>query len=165
MGLFDFLFKNRPKPVGKYEGDFKMLDGYRPHFTTFGGSIYESELIRAAINARATHVSKLKIEMLGAARPGLRAKMQHAPNQFMTWSQFMYRLSTLLDVHNTAFICPIYDQFGKNNDLMQRFEQFKQTVQGDPKQIVQQMLNRGQITQDQFNRASQIANQMMRFMK
>lgn len=60
---------------------------------------------------------------------------------------------------------PIYDQFGKNNELMQRFEQFKQTVQGDPKQIVQQMLNRGQITQEQFNRASQIANQMMRFMK
>jgi len=60
---------------------------------------------------------------------------------------------------------PIYDQFGKNNDLMQRFEQFKQTVHGDPKQIVQQMLNRGQITQEQFNRASQIANQMMRFMK
>lgn len=60
---------------------------------------------------------------------------------------------------------PIYDQFGKNNDLMQRFEQFKQTVQGDPKQIVQQMLNRGQITQEQFNRASQLANQMMRFMK
>ena len=60
---------------------------------------------------------------------------------------------------------PIYDQFGKNNDLMQRFQQFKQTVQGDPKQIVQQMLNRGQITQEQFNRASQIANQMMRFMK
>ena len=60
---------------------------------------------------------------------------------------------------------PIYDQFGKNNDLMQRIEQFKQTVQGDPKQIVQQMLNRGQITQEQFNRASQIANQMMRFMK
>lgn len=60
---------------------------------------------------------------------------------------------------------PIYDQFGKNNDLMQRFDQFKKTVQGDPKQIVQQMLNRGQITQEQFNRASQIANQMMRFMK
>jgi len=60
---------------------------------------------------------------------------------------------------------PIYDQFGKNDDLMKRFEQFKQSVQGDPKQIVQQMLNRGQITQEQFNRASQIANQMMRFMK
>ena len=50
MGLFDFLFKNRPKPVGKYEGDFKMLDGYRPHFTTFGGSIYEYDGSHGCVN-------------------------------------------------------------------------------------------------------------------
>lgn len=113
MGLFDFLFKNRPKPVGKYEGSFQMLDGYRPHFTSFGGSIYESELIRAAINARATHISKLKVEMQGTARPALQNKMKHGPNEFQTWSQFMYRLATILDIHNTAFIVPIYDQFGE----------------------------------------------------
>ena len=68
MGLFDFLFKNRPKPVGKYEGSFQMLDGYRPHFTSFGGSIYESELIRAAINARATHMTSLA-NLPGCSRP------------------------------------------------------------------------------------------------
>lgn len=113
MGLFDFLFKNRPKPVGKYEGSFQMLDGYRPHFTSFGGSIYESELIRAAVNARATHISKLKVEMQGTARPALQNKMKHGPSQFQTWSQFMYRLATILDIHNTAFIVPIYDQFGE----------------------------------------------------
>lgn len=113
MGLFDFLFKNRPKPVGKYEGSFQMLDGYRPHFTSFGGSIYESELIRAAINARATHISKLKVEMQGTARPALQNKMKHGPNQFQTWSQFMYRLATILDIHNTAFIVPVYDQYGE----------------------------------------------------
>lgn len=112
MGLFDFLFKNRPKPVGKYEGDFRLLDGYRPHFTTFGGSIYESELIRAAINVRATHISKLKVEMMGTARPALQNKMKHGPNSLQTWSQFMYRLSTILDIHNTAFIVPIYDKYG-----------------------------------------------------
>ena len=117
MGLFDAIFKNRPKEPARYDGVFKMLNGYTPRFTNREGGVYESELIRAAINARATHVSKLKIEMLGAARPGLRAKMQHAPNQFMTWSQFMYRLSTLLDVHNTAFICPIYDQFGEPSGI------------------------------------------------
>ena len=113
MGLFDFLFKNRPQPVGKYQGDFQMLDGYRPHFTTFGGSIYESELIRAAINARATHISKLKVEMMGTARPALQNKMKHGPNSLQTWSQFMYRLSTTLDIHNTAFIVPIYDKYGE----------------------------------------------------
>ena len=117
MGLFDFIFGNRPKEKGTYEGVFKMLNGYTPKFTSFGGEVYESELIRAAINARATHVSKLRIEFKGAARPALQTKLRHGPNQFQTWSQFMYRLSTILDVHNTAFICPVYDQYGEPSGI------------------------------------------------
>ena len=113
MGLFDLLFKNRPKVTGKYEGTYKMLNGYTPHFTSYGGSVYESEMIRAAINARATHISKLKVEITGTARPALQNKLKHGPNQLQTWSQFMYRLSTILDIHNTAFICPVYDQYGE----------------------------------------------------
>ena len=114
MGLFDLLFKNRPKePADRYEGIFRMLNGYVPRFTNREGGVYESELIRAAINARATHVSKLKVEIDGAARPALQNKLKHGPNQFQTWSQFMYRLSTLLDVHNTAFITPVFDQYGE----------------------------------------------------
>jgi hypothetical protein len=114
MGLFDRIFGNRPKvKESSYQGFFKMLDGYRPRFTNFEGGVYESDLIRAAINARATHVSKLKVEMLGSARPALQAKMKHGPNSFQTWSQFMYRLSTILDVHNTAFIIPVYDIYGE----------------------------------------------------
>lgn len=113
MGLFDFLFKNRPQPRGDYEGVFKMLNGYTPHFTTWGGGMYESELIRAAINARATHISKLHIEMIGAAKPALQNKMRKGPNRFQTWSQFLYRASTILDVHNTLFIIPVYDDYGE----------------------------------------------------
>ena len=118
MGLFDLIFGNRPKEKGKYEGSFKMLNGYTPHFTTFNGSIYESQLIRSAINARATHIAKLKVEIGGAARPALRSKLQHAPNQFQTWYQFMYRLSTILDIHNTAFICPVYDDYGQVSGII-----------------------------------------------
>ena len=113
MGLFDFLFKNEPKPAGNYGGEFKLLNGYQPHFSSFGGSIYESQQIRAAINARATHISKLRVEVSGAARPALQTKLRHGPNQLQTWSQFMYRLSTILDIHNTAFIVPIYDKYGE----------------------------------------------------
>lgn len=113
MSLFDFLFKNRPKPKGEYQGLFKMLDGYSPRFSTYTGGVYESQLIRSAINARAIHVSKLKVEILGTAKPALRNKMKHGPNSFQTWSQFLYRLSTILDVHNTAFICPVFDQYGE----------------------------------------------------
>lgn len=117
MGLFSWLFGNRPQPNGKYEETFKMLDGYKPVFHSWRGGIYESELIRAAINARATHMSKLKVETFGAARPALQGKLKHGPNEFQTWSQFQYRLSTLLDVHNTAFICPVFDQYGQPSGI------------------------------------------------
>jgi hypothetical protein len=113
MGLFDLFLKNRPKTQGQYKGKFAMLNGYEPRFTTWNGGIYESELIRSAINARAIHISKLKFESEGAARPALQGKLKKGPNQLQTWSQFLYRLSTVLDVHNTAFIIPIYDKFGE----------------------------------------------------
>lgn len=117
MSLFDRIFGNRPKPKGRYEGAFKMLNGYVPRFTSYGGELYEMELIRAAINARAVHMSKLKVEISGSARPGLQNKLKHGPNEFQTWSQFMYRLSTILDVHNTAFICPVYDEYGEPSGI------------------------------------------------
>lgn len=117
MGLFDFIFKKTPRPAGKYEGTFKLLNGYTPHFTSYGGSIYESELIRSVIHAKATHISKLRVDMQGSARPALQKKMRHGPNQFQTWSQFLYRLSTILDIHNTAFICPVYDDYGEPSGI------------------------------------------------
>ena len=115
MGLFDFIFKNRPKEPDSTSGTsvFRMLNGYVPVFTTREGGLYESELIRAAIGTRATHISKLRIQIDGAAKPALQNKLKHGPNQFQTWSQFLYRLSTILDVHNTAFICPVYDEYGE----------------------------------------------------
>lgn len=114
MGLFDLLFGKRPKINERWlESDFKLLNGYTPRFTSFAGGVYESQLIRAAINARATHISKLKVELNGSARPALKAKLEKAPSAFQTWSQFMYRLSTILDVHNTAFIVPVYDAYGE----------------------------------------------------
>ena len=117
MGFFDLFLKNRPKPRGEFKGEFKMLNGYEPKFTTWGGGIYESELIRSAINAKAVHISKLKFESTGSARPALQSKLKKAPNQFQTWSQFLYRLSTVLDVHNTAFIIPIYDKYGEPSGI------------------------------------------------
>ena len=117
MGLFQLIFGNRPKTDERHEETFKMLNGYTPRFTSYSGEIYENDQVRAAINARATHISKLKVEMHGSARPALQAKMQHAPNAWQTWSQFLYHLSTLLDIYNTAFIVPIYDVYGEPSGI------------------------------------------------
>lgn len=112
MGLFDKLFSFLRKPRGNSGGFFKLLNGYSAAYTTFGGSIYESELVRASINAIATHSGKLMVTVSGSAKPALRTKLKHAPNEFQTWGQFIYRLATILYVHNTAFIVPIFDQYG-----------------------------------------------------
>lgn len=129
MGLFDRLFGNRPKEQGAYEGIFKMLNGYTPRFTSFNGGVYESELIRAAINTRATHISKLKVEFSGKARPALQNKLKHGPNEFQTWGQFLYRLSTILDIHNTGFITPVYDQYGEPSGIYTPLPQKCEVVQ------------------------------------
>lgn len=113
MGLFEWFLGKKPEPKGQPNGGFMMLNGKRPDFSAWDGSIYESELIRAAINVRATHISKLRVETKGAARQALQNKLKHAPNEFQTWSQFLYRLATILDMHNTAFIVPVYDRYGE----------------------------------------------------
>ena len=114
MSLFDWIFKpDKAKESQKALNDaytmFRTLTAYQPVFTNWGGAIYESEIVRAAIDARARHISKLKVELTGAAQPSLQSKLRQAPNQFQTWSQFFYRASTILDITNNCFIVPVYD--------------------------------------------------------
>lgn len=114
MGLFDAIFrpdraKESQKALKEAEGYFKTLTAYRPAFTTWHGAIYESLIVRAAIDARARHISKLKIETYGTANPSLQSKLKLGPNQWQTWSQFLYRVSTILDVYNNAAIVPVFD--------------------------------------------------------
>ena len=112
MGLFDWLFKKRPEPKGDFGGTFRMLNGYVPHFTSFSGGMYESELVRSAINTIATHISKLSVETRGAAKPALQNKLKHGPNEFQTWSQFLARAATIFYCNNTVFIVPVWDDYG-----------------------------------------------------
>lgn len=112
MGLFDVLFKKQNKDVAKgNDGYFQTLTAYKPHFSSWNGKLYESALVRSAIDARARHISKLKVEIIGSAQPKLQAKLKQKPNSFQTWSQFLYRTSTILDMHNTAVIVPVYDDW------------------------------------------------------
>lgn len=110
MGLFEKIFK-RPYKRGDPNGFFQTLTAYTPAFTTWSGALYESELVRSAIHAKATHISKLNVTIEGTAKPRLRTKLKAAPNEFQTWGQFLYRLSTILDMQNTAFIVPVLDDY------------------------------------------------------
>ena len=115
MSLFDKIFRpaeaeKSDEALQRARSLFQTLTAYQPIFTNWGGAIYESEIVRAAIDARARHISKLKVEIEGTANPSLQAKLRLGPNQWQTWSQFLYRVSTILDVNNTAFIVPVFDE-------------------------------------------------------
>ena len=115
MGLFDKIF-GRPKAHREVTGDYKVLTGYTPVFVNGAGQIYESQLIRAAINARATHISKLRVHFEGHGAQYLTERLKR-PNELNTWSQFMYRVSTILDVDNTAFVVPVFDRTNRIREI------------------------------------------------
>lgn len=52
-----------------------------------------------------------------------------------------------------------------NANLLQRFQQFKQSFNGNPQQMVQQMLQSGRISQSAYNSAVQMAQQLQGLLK
>ena len=114
MGLLEKIFrpgkaKKSEEALANARKTFQTLTAYRPAFTNWHGAIYESEIVRAAVDARARHISKLKVETFGTANKSLQGKLALGPNQWQTWSQFLYRLSVILDMTNNAFIVPVMD--------------------------------------------------------
>lgn len=115
MGLFDAIFnKNAPKPSKPLTARWGTLTAYQPVFSSGPKALYESELVRAAIYTKAKHISKLGINVQGAGE-STKKLIERAPNQFQTWSQFLARTSTILDMQNTCFILPMFNEWGTVN--------------------------------------------------
>ena len=110
-GLFGWLFpeEDRPKQEKLPVSEFRMLTGYKPVFRDYYGRIYENALIRSAIESKARHISKLKVEFRGEAQQKVKNRLKFYPNEWMTWSQFLARCSTILDCTNNLFIVPVYN--------------------------------------------------------
>lgn len=65
----------------------------------------------------------------------------------------------------------LFQQFGNRTpmpggigNLIQQFQQFRASFQGNPQQQVQQLLNSGKMSQEQFNQLAGLANQFQRFL-
>lgn len=129
MGLKELIFGKKEEPRRRDETFFKLLDGYRPVFRSWDGELYERELIRAAIDARARHVSKLMVEVRGTAKPHLQTMLKLGPNEWQTWGQFLYRLSTILDVKNTALIVPVINDTGETTGIFPVFHKEVELVE------------------------------------
>lgn len=63
----------------------------------------------------------------------------------------------------------LYNQLNNSrnntNSMIEQFNRFRDTIQGDPRQMVQQLLNSGKMTQSQFNYLSQMATQFQNLLR
>ena len=55
-------------------------------------------------------------------------------------------------------------QNGMGNDIVSRFNQFRQSFSGDPQKMIQQMLNSGRVSQAQYNDAIQKAQALSKML-
>lgn len=107
MGLFEKIFGPRGKDTSGQR--WVALNNYTDvSWRQWSGDAFESDLVRAAVDARARHISKLSPVLTGAAQPALQKRLQMRPNTWQTWSQFLYRVSAVLDLQCTVFIVPVY---------------------------------------------------------
>ena len=136
MGLKELIFGKKEEPKRRDETFFRLLDGYRPVFHSWDGELYERELIRTAIDARARHVSKMKIEVKGTAQPHLQTMLKLGPNEWQTWGQFLYRVSTILDVKNTALIVPVVNDYGDTTGVFPVFHKEVELVESGGVQYI-----------------------------
>lgn len=63
---------------------------------------------------------------------------------------------------------PLFNQLGNNTqyaDIISQFKDFKKTINGNPKEIVMNMLSSGKISQAQLNQAQAMANQLKGILK
>lgn len=63
---------------------------------------------------------------------------------------------------------PLFNMMGGNdmqNPILQQLMQFRSSFKGDPRAQVQQLLNSGKVTQQDYDMAVQKANQIMSMMK
>ena len=57
----------------------------------------------------------------------------------------------------------LFNTFGNQNQytgMIQQFQQFKRTFQGNPQQMVMDLLNSGRMSPQQFNQLQSMAQQM-----
>ena len=112
MGLIEKIFGKR-RPRGQEMSHMETFTAYAPVFTSWGGQLYESALVREAIYAKARHVMKLRFEMRGSAQRSLYNAVKVRPNPWSTWPDFLERCNNIYETQNNLIVVPVLDEYGQ----------------------------------------------------
>jgi len=100
-----------------------MLSGYTPIFSQFGSDIYKSDVVQQAIDCIVKEIKKLNPQHVrsdGADVVPINSSIQRClkqPNQFMTTSEFLEKITWQLYFNYNAFIIPTYYLNEKNQKV------------------------------------------------
>lgn len=112
MGLIEKIF-GRKKAEGKPLTTMETFTAYAPVFSSWGGQLYESALVREAIYAKGRHIMKLRFDMRGSAQRHLYSAVRVRPNPWSTWPDFLERCNAIYETQNNLIIVPVLDEYGR----------------------------------------------------
>jgi len=110
MGILASIFKPIKKDQTKTYTEFQELGTFKSMFGFFGNDIYASRTVRSCVRALAEHTSKANPV---CTDKNLERLMSIRPNKFMNGKAMLYKLRTILEVKNTAFLFIDRDTTGK----------------------------------------------------
>lgn len=120
--FLDSLFKNSSNSSNQMNY-IKMLDGSIPIFSQFGQNIYASDIVQNCIDIIATEISKLQPRHIYTGTNSIQqipnstinALFKFAPNELMTMSEFLERITWLIQMNYNVFIFPVYSTYTASN--------------------------------------------------
>lgn len=126
MGWLSNLFKKQDENVNN-STYAEVMNGYAPIFSQFGTDIYASDVVQQAIMCIVSEMKKLKpthIRETGEDVTTITGDLQNVlnrPNQLMTTSDFIEKVTWLLFLNYNAFIVPtFYEWRDKETGVIRR---------------------------------------------
>lgn len=112
MGIFDF-WRKKEKPQGVVYAPTQT--GAPPFYTSFGESVYASDIIVQSIRCKANEFKKLDprhVRTTGGAQAVVNdssiARVLKRPNAYMTTADFLEKITILLELNKNVFIYPTW---------------------------------------------------------
>lgn len=112
-GAIDALF-GRPKKITT--SSWQEVGSHQSYFTNGNPDVYANEVVRACIRTLAEHTAKANVKVVRdgkVADKNLQRMIQFKPNMYMNGRDFLYKVRTLLEIHNVVFIYIMRDELGK----------------------------------------------------
>ena len=92
---------HKVKGVTRTLSRFRELGGFTAIFRPFGRDAYKSGLVRACIRTLADQTAKADPV---CTNKQIEYMLRYRPNQYMTGKDFLYKIRTQYELHNTAFV-------------------------------------------------------------